>query len=107
MEGSMNIDEYVEWARNVGPVKTAPDATAGHLALLGLGLVGDAGEVADLLKNRLRDGVLDRERLAYELGDVLYYWARLCAVTGVTPSELLDRSRRTIDGRQAKRSQAA
>lgn len=103
----MSIDEYVEWARSVGPTRTAPDATEGHLAFLGLGLVADAGEVADLLKKRLRDGALDREHLAYELGDVAYYWARLCAVTGITPSELLDRSRRNIEARLAKRSQGS
>jgi len=103
----MSIDDYVEWARSVGPVETTPDATDGHLALLGLGLVADAGEVADLLKKRLRDGALDREHLAYELGDVAYYWARLCAVTGITPSELLARSRRNIEARLAKRAKGS
>jgi NTP pyrophosphatase (non-canonical NTP hydrolase) len=100
----MTIDEYVEWARSAGPDKTAPDANAEHLAFLALGLVGDAGEVADLLRKRLRDGILDRDHLAYELGDVLYHWARLCAVTGIAPSELLDRSRRNIEARLAKRA---
>jgi NTP pyrophosphatase (non-canonical NTP hydrolase) len=99
----MTIDEYVEWARSAGSEQTSPDATDSHLAALGLGLVGDAGEVADLLRRRLRDGILDRDHLAYELGDVLYHWARLCAVTGVAPSELLERSRRNIEARLAKR----
>jgi NTP pyrophosphatase (non-canonical NTP hydrolase) len=100
----MNIDDYVDWARRVGPEQTTPDATAEHLALLGLGLVGDAGEVADLLRKRLRDGTLDRVHLAYELGDVVFHWARLCAVTGIAPSELLERSRRNIEARLAKRA---
>ena len=100
----MTIDEYVEWARNVGPEKTTPAATAEHLALLTLGLVGDAGEVADLVRKRLRDGTLDRDHLAYELGDVAFHWARLCAVTGIAPSELLDHSRRNIEARLAKRA---
>jgi NTP pyrophosphatase (non-canonical NTP hydrolase) len=97
----MDIDKYVEWARSVGPEKTASDASETHLASLALGLLGDAGEVADLVKRRLRDGSLDRDRLALELGDVLYYWARLCAVSGAVPSELLERSRRAIEARQA------
>jgi len=103
----MSIDEYVEWARSVGPTKTSPDATEGHLALIGFGLVGDVGEVADLLRKRLRDGMLDREHLAYELGDVAYHRARLCAVTGIGPSELLDRSRRNIEARLAKQSRGS
>ena len=99
----MDIDEYVEWARHLGPMPTMPEATEEHLALLGLGLVSDVGEVAGALKKRLSDGTLDRERLAHELGDVLYYWARLCAVTRLTPSELLDRSRSNIEARYAMR----
>src|SRR4051794_20839443 len=100
----MSIDEYAAWARSVGPVETTAEPSTEHLATLGLGLVGDAGEVADLLKKCLRDGVLDRERLAHELGDVLYYWARLCAVTSVAPSEILERSRRNIEARLARRA---
>jgi NTP pyrophosphatase (non-canonical NTP hydrolase) len=92
----MDIDTYVNWARGTGPVQPTPDLTPEQLASLALGLVADAGEVADLVKKSLRDGMLNRDHLAHELGDVLYYWARLCAVTGVAPSELLTRSRRTI-----------
>jgi NTP pyrophosphatase (non-canonical NTP hydrolase) len=103
----MDIDLYVEWARSAGPVPTSPEASDTHLAELGLGLVGDAGEVADLIKKYLRDGVLDRDHLAHELGDVLYYWARLCAVTSMRPSELLERSRRSIEARLAKRAAGA
>ena len=100
----MDIDDYVEWARRAGGEETTAEATDAHLAIIALSLLGDAGEVADLVKKRLRDGLLDRERLAYELGDVLYFWARLCAVTGVPPSTLLERSRRAIDARLAKRA---
>ena len=59
------------------------------------------------MRKRLRDGMLDREHLAYELGDVAYHRARLCAVTGIGPSELLDRSRRNIEARLAKQSRGS
>ena len=101
----MGIDDYVEWARRTGPEETTAEASDVHLAFLGLSLLGDAGEVADVLKAPLRHGVLDRERLAHELGDVLYYWARLCAVTGVPASTLLEQSRRNIETRLANRAQ--
>ena len=100
----MDIDAFAEWASSTAPAPPDAEATGPHLAELGLGLVGDAGEVADLIKKYLRDGVLDRDHLAHELGDVLYYWARLCAVTSVRPSELLERSRRSIEARLAKRA---
>ena len=103
----MQIDDYVEWARKAEQVEVTAEVSDVQLAIMGLSLLGDAGEVADMLKRRLRDGVLDRERLANELGDVLYYWARICAVTGVTPSTLLDQSRRNIEPRLARRAQAS
>lgn len=41
-----------------------------------LGIVGEAGEVADLLKKHLCHGLpLDRDKLTKKLGDVLYYVA--------------------------------
>jgi phosphoribosyl-ATP pyrophosphohydrolase len=103
----MGIDDYVEWARKTGPEEITADVSGAQLALLGLSFIGDAGEVAEVVKNRLRDGVLDRGRLVYELGDVAYHWARLCAAAGVTPSELLDRSRRNVEARLAKRAAAS
>lgn len=99
----MDIDEYVDWARGTASSGSSADGPTTHLAILALSLLGDAGEVADLVKKQLRDGVLDRDRLANELGDVLYYWAQLCAVTGMTPSKLLEQSRHNIDKRLAGR----
>jgi NTP pyrophosphatase (non-canonical NTP hydrolase) len=62
--------------------------------------------VADHVKNVLRDGAWDRDRLASELGDVIYYWARLCAKAGCVPSELLERSVTTIEARIARQASA-
>ena len=103
----MNIDDYVEWARKSGPEETTPEASDAHLAILGFSLLGDASEVGEIVKRRLRDGQFDRERLAHELGDVIYYWARLCAATGTPPSMVLDRSRSNIEARLAKRGKGS
>jgi NTP pyrophosphatase (non-canonical NTP hydrolase) len=71
------------------------------LAYLGLGLVGEAGEVADRLKKFLRDDAWDAEGLAEELGDVIYFWACLCLCAGQKPSRVLAASRRKIELRAA------
>lgn len=103
----MGIDEYAEWARRVGGEETIADASDAHVAILALSLLGDASEVGEVVKRRLRDGRFERERLAHELGDVIYYWARLCAVADVSPSTVLERSRRNIEERLTKRAKPA
>ena len=100
----MDIDDYAAWARQSGPEPTTADSPDTHLSILAFSLMGDASEVGEIVKRRLRDGTLDRDRLAYELGDVIYYWARLCAVSGHAPSAILEESRRHIEERLAKRA---
>ncbi len=44
-----------------------------RLALVTLGVAGEAGEVVELVKKYIRDGHIDREKLALEIGDVMAY----------------------------------
>lgn len=58
-----------------------PDAGEGsntELSYLALGLMGEAGEVAEKIKKKIRDGKFDKAETAKECGDVLWYLARLC-----------------------------
>jgi NTP pyrophosphatase (non-canonical NTP hydrolase) len=49
-----------------------------NLAVAGLGLTGEAGEVADLIKKTVGHGhALDRDKVLEEVGDVLWYVAML------------------------------
>lgn len=50
-----------------------------RLAIAGLGLAGESGEVADLIKKILGHGhQLDVDKIATELGDLLWYIAEIC-----------------------------
>lgn len=51
------------------------------VANVGLGLAGECGEVADVIKKQLA-GVkeIDKEHLQEELGDILWYIAEACHV---------------------------
>jgi NTP pyrophosphatase (non-canonical NTP hydrolase) len=104
----MMIDEYATWAAKVNPARLGAAASTEErqLMYLVLALAGEVGEVADHVKKVLRDGTWDRDRLTSELGDVIYYWAKLCAVAGCVPSELLERSVTTIEARIAKQASA-
>ena len=96
----MTIDEYSQWAAAVA--KPAGLGTRFEvLAYLALGLIGEAGEVADTIRRQIREGALNEDRLVYELGDLVYHWACLCAELGRPPSEMLQQSQRNIDARLA------
>ncbi len=99
----MTLDEYVAWAAGIGVTRHGGVLGDGRLFENGLGLASEIGEVAGVLARRLRDDDWEPERLADELGDVAYYWARLCAVTRTAPSMLLARSRAHVDWRRAGR----
>lgn len=70
-----------------------------------LGLVGEAGEVANKVKKLQRDGLtLDeiRPALKDELGDVLWYLAALCDEIGVTLEEVASTNLHKLTSRQAR-----
>jgi NTP pyrophosphatase (non-canonical NTP hydrolase) len=97
----VTLDQYVAWAASVGAGWREPDGRA--VIHDGLGLASEVGEVAGVLKTWLRDGTLGRDRLADELGDVAFHWARLSVLTGMAPSTLLARSRAHVEWRRAGR----
>lgn len=76
-----------------------PGALEGNfeaLTYVSLGLVGEAGEIANKVKKILRDkgGIVteeDRTELSKELGDVLWYLARLADEIGY-PLEFIAQS---------------
>jgi NTP pyrophosphatase (non-canonical NTP hydrolase) len=53
-----------------------------------LGLAGESGEVTEKVKKWHRDGKIDKEAVAYELGDVLYYLTRLANTMGYTLADI-------------------
>lgn len=89
----MNFDEYQKQSRITAGYKEAGDNFTYPL----LGLVGEAGEVADKVKKHMRDEgkyhpseLNDEQRLelAKELGDVLWYLAQLSTEIGFDLSEV-------------------
>jgi len=73
----MNFNDYQKATE-----KTANYPKENAIYYTGLGLVGEAGEVANKLKKIIRDdnGIITEEKrkqLNYELGDVLWYISQL------------------------------
>jgi len=68
-----------------------------------LGLVGEAGEVAEKLKKSLRDNTnLDKKEMMKELGDVLFYVAALANLYGGTLQSVAEMNVDKLDSRQKR-----
>lgn len=67
------------------------EASNENLCLGAMGIAGEAGEVADYIKKIVfHSHELSREKLAEELGDVMWYLAYLSEVIGYSLSEIAD-----------------
>jgi NTP pyrophosphatase (non-canonical NTP hydrolase) len=103
----VDCDDYQRAALRTARDKDAQDEFM-HLVL---GLVGETGEIAEKVKKLVRDqnsdlALLDRDDMAAELGDVLWYAAVLANFLGLSLSDvaqrnvdkLADRQRRAVLG---------
>lgn len=79
----MRANEYQRATRRTVPEKVAADKR--EMLINGaLGLCGEAGEVADLIKKHLYQGhTLNHDKVIEELGDVLWYISMLCGAIDV------------------------
>lgn len=92
----MNMNVYQEMA-----AKTAIYSSAHQILYPALGLVGEAGEVANKVKKMMRDGTFDRAAVVSELGDVLWYIAALCRDLNVEMNDVaLDNLKKLHDRMQ-------
>ena len=103
----MTLNEYMELAQRTS--NRALDQK-GHLFNGVLGLAGEAGECADLLKKHYyQDGRNFVDDLEDELGDVLWYVAETARALGLTLEEVAVRNveklkKRYPEGFEAERS---
>ncbi len=80
--------EYQQAARRTMAGKF-PTTSVQQLAVHSLGLTGEAGEVADMVKKFIGHGhPVDSEKFEKELGDVLWYLAALCEWFNLTLEEV-------------------
>ena len=87
----MTLEEYQQLAARTIGTRTQAD----QLSNMALGLAGEAGETADMLKKHLFHGkALDRDEVVRELGDVLWYVAGMATAIGISLDEV---ARRNVD----------
>ena len=79
----LSFDDYQAGAERTANRKDV-DTVDKRLANFALGLAGEAGEAADLVKKYLFHGhPLDRDKIKKELGDVLWYVATMASTLGL------------------------
>lgn len=89
----MTIEEYLatvvnktwnKWGRATTPKEEVTCAL--------LGLAGEVGEVSDHFKKYWfhAAGPIGRDALIKELGDVIFYWAKLCDICGIDIQDVLE-----------------
>jgi hypothetical protein len=101
----MNTNAIDEYQRKTAIFAAYPRETA--LGYVGLGLAGEAGEVANQLKKIIRDdaGSLTADRKAKildELGDVLWYCAALARELDVPLSQVAQMNIEKLSNRHGK-----
>ena len=99
----MYCDDYQRAALRTARDKDAPDEFM-HLVL---GLVGETGEIAEKVKKLVRDqhsdlDRLDRDDMAAELGDVLWYAAVLADFLGLSLGDIAQRNIAKLADRQRR-----
>lgn len=70
-----------------------------NLFIMALGNAGEQGEVSELLKKYVRDGVLDRRKLLLELGDQLHYMAKIAANFDISLEAIMEANVRKLTDR--------
>lgn len=81
--------EFSEYQKLAVVTKKKWPTKDGELADCALGIMGEGGEVCELIKKHLGGSKqMDNDKLKIEIGDVLWYIASLCDCMGFDMDEL-------------------
>ncbi len=100
----MNANEYQKWTAETAIYPEASTGSVNELMYCTLGLAGEAGEVANIVKKLHRDGdsAEKRENLKKELSDVMWYAARIAQALDISLEDLLELNYTKIADRKAR-----
>lgn len=86
-----DIDQYGEFVDDFwfSTGQEKGKLTERDFRIMETGLPGEVGELMELIKKEVRDGTVNRAAMKKELGDIAYYWARICSAYGFMPSDVL------------------
>jgi len=98
----MNANEYQKNTINTAIYPGSGTGDNRELVYLALGLASESGEVAGKIKKLIRDGLFEPMQVAHELGDVLWYIARLGSSLGYDLETLMKWNYQKLNARKDK-----
>lgn len=103
----MTFNEYQEQAMLFA--SDVSSATDENLMLQGvMGMAGESGEAVDLVKKYFFHGhSLDKEHLAKEIGDVLWYCATCAKAIGYSFDEIAEMNKSKLENRYGEKFSTA
>ncbi len=103
----MTFEEYEAFCKKLALYPKTPTVAGRSIVYPVLGLVGEAGEIAEKVKKLLRDknDTLDeaaRREIGKELGDVLWYLCRCAAEFGFSFEEIANMNVEKLSSRHER-----
>lgn len=100
----ISLREYQTWTANTAVYPHSGTGNVQELMYLGLGLAGEAGEVGNNVSKLFRDGESAelRDNIKKELGDVMWYMARLATVLEVDLTQTISSNKAKLESRKAR-----
>ena len=92
----INLDNYQTWTNT-----TAIYPKQKELEYLGLGLASEVGEVCSVIKKHIRDNTPLNDLFA-ELGDCVWYLARIADSVGWSLEDIIKTNREKLDSRKER-----
>lgn len=96
------MNDFHEYQYHTRKTAIYPGAGQGNrdaLSYTVLGLVGEAGEIANKYKKVIRDGA-DPDSIGAELGDVLWYLARIASELGLNLADIAEDNLNKLSSRK-------
>jgi len=97
MTDSTILEEYSDFVEDMV-------VTYGQIRLVEntLGLVGEAGEVAEKMKKGFRDHTWNEDAIQKELGDVIFYWFAMHGALELDPLNTIRRNMMKLKSREER-----
>jgi NTP pyrophosphatase (non-canonical NTP hydrolase) len=100
MENEVTAEQFFAWVAKRWEGRTDDKS----LAIMTLGLCGEAGEVSEPIKKYIRgSGPVNVDDLRLELGDVLHYWSAIANFHGITLESILAANVQKLEEREARK----